>query len=246
MTTTNGNNTPGDDRLLTAAVAHPEATALNPATLNAALKAGVRTAVLAEISSQITARAKEIAEEALEEFLTDEVIAEMRETAEEAAEEALAPQEEQEAEEERKLYFKTPREFVEGYVAIVYAREVSKPGLEGQIRWCPQWHEHPEAEARFKALHRAFEHLRHGDDVEMSTFWRDHLDHHMGKLFDPEGPFKYCSVAKGHNAGGREVTELPLHADPAASADEPFEVLESGLVKLNEPARRGEIVWEFE
>lgn len=212
---------------------------LDPAALNAALKEAVRRAV----GNQISSRAKEIAEAALEDALTPEVIEAMHEAADQAAAEALAPPEEAEAQQQRQLRFATVEEFVAEYVAIVYAREVSKPGRESSIRWCPQWIEHPEAEARFRALWRAFEHLRLGENVEMSTFWRDHLDHHMARLFDPHGPFEYCSVDKGHNASGRELATLPLEVDPAAGAGEPFEVLESGLVVVT-GHRRGEVVWD--
>lgn len=206
--------------------------------LNAALDEAVRRA----IGTQIAAQAKDIAQEALDAALTPEVLGGMRETAAQAAVEALAaPQPDETPEPPKELHFKSVEAFVEKYIAPIYAREVTKPGLEGQIRWCPLWHEHPEAVGRFRAMWLAWEHLRHGADVQMSQWWRDHADHHMPYLFDPHGPFKYCSVHKGHSD---KLQPLPLTPVPADSTQEGYEVLESGLVVVREARHTRAVVVE--
>jgi hypothetical protein len=45
----------------------------------------------------------------------------------------------------------------------------------------------------------------------MSVWLRDHADHHMTVLLDPDGPFKGCSPEKGH---GVRLPALPLDDPP--------------------------------
>ena len=65
--------------------------------------------------------------------------------------------------------------------------------------WCPKWWNHPAAIVRLEALHRSFEHLRLDPTTGISVWLRDHADYHMGLLTDPNGPFKGCSIKKGHD-----------------------------------------------
>jgi hypothetical protein len=65
--------------------------------------------------------------------------------------------------------------------------------------WCPEWWRHAEAISRLEALWRVCEHLRLDPATGMSVWFRDHADHHMAVLLDSEGPFKRCSVDKGHS-----------------------------------------------
>ncbi|WP_306358967.1 MULTISPECIES: DUF4913 domain-containing protein [unclassified Nocardia] len=189
-------------------------------------------AVAKAVSAQIAAQAKEIAEGVVAAMLTPEVIAGMRETAIAEAELALNPTpapepaesepepegetaaqaEETEEEEPRQLRYATLPEFVEGYVAALYRREVSVRGSEKTLRWCPRWWEHGEVVARFRAMWTAFEALRLGEGVEQSLWWLVHFDPHMDRIFDTAGPFKYCSVADGHNA---KLPALPTTPAPA-------------------------------
>ncbi|WP_331757723.1 DUF4913 domain-containing protein [Nocardia sp. NBC_01388] len=238
MTTT---DTPTPDPTAQQVYTAQMAEGISPQALGAALQDAVQRAV----GVQVAALAKDYAKAALEAALTPDVLAGIELSAIEAAEQTLAPAppEEAEPEQPRELMFKTVEEFVEGYVAICYAREVSRAGKEDEIRWCPLWHEHPEAEARFKAMWRAFEHLRLGENVEMSQFWRDHMDHHMPRLFDPNGVFKHCSVAKGHT---EKMLPLPLHAAVPGTLGEDFQQLDSGvIVPVSAAARRGEARMEF-
>ncbi|MEV6340949.1 DUF4913 domain-containing protein [Nocardia vinacea] len=218
-----------------------QASAISPQQLSAAVDEAVRRAV----GAQVAEVAKKVAKSVLGQLLTDEVIAGMQQSAHTAITEALAPPtpQQQEAEAERKeLHFKSVEDFVREYLAPCYAREVSRSGLEGQIRWCPMWHEHAEAVARLTAMWRAWEHLRHGEDVQMSQFWRDHADHHMAHLLDPKGPFEHCSVAKGHSD---KLVPLPLEAAPPGAFGEAYEQLESGLIVPTGVVSRGEAVLEF-
>ncbi len=94
------------------------------------------------------------------------------------------------------LYFPTVDAFVEDHLVHLYRRDVTT----GRHRtWCPQWWRHAEAIARLEALWRAWEHLRLDPALGMSIWFRDHADHHMTVLLDPDGPFKGCSLDKGHS-----------------------------------------------
>lgn len=119
-----------------------------------------------------------------------------------------APQSEQ-----RRLVFESLSDFVVDKLAPTYRREVTE-GLSR--RWCPEWWRHTEANSRLEALWRAWEHLRLDPATGMSVWWRDHADHHMEKLFDPDGPFKACSVRDGHKKPGQPgyIEPLPVTSEP--------------------------------
>ncbi|MFI5501134.1 DUF4913 domain-containing protein [Nocardia asteroides] len=213
--------------------------------LSEAMEVAIRKAV----TGQLAAKAKTVAEGVLGELLTDEVLAGMRETAileatlaidpvptvepePEPAAEAPAAEEAEEEEPAPQLRFENAREFVESYVVQVYAREVIVRGSEQRLRWCPQWWEHAEVMARMEVLWRAFEHLRQGKGTEPSEFWLLHLDPHMSRILDTEGPFKYCSVAGGHT---EKLLPLPTGDDaPAVTFPSGYYERPSGLV-VREP-----------
>jgi hypothetical protein len=77
--------------------------------------------------------------------------------------------------------------FVSQWLAPAYARKLG----HSQV-WCPEWWQHFEAMCRLDALWRAWEYLRRDGALGMSIWWRDHADHHMTYLLDPEGPFQTC------------------------------------------------------
>ncbi|MGY4103780.1 DUF4913 domain-containing protein [Nocardia sp. R16R-3T] len=196
------------------------------------LDAAVRKAVTA----QINAEAKTIADGVVAEMLTPEVIAGMRETAIIEADQALRPSEpapepepepepapeaepEDAAEEEPELRYRTLPAFVDGFIAHTYRREVSAPGSDKTIRWCPLWFKHGEAVSRLEALWRAFEEARRGDGGEMAAWWVTLCDPTMDRLFDPKGTFEYCSVEDGHEYQDKLI-KLPLvPAPPEAFPD---------------------------
>ncbi|TWD84172.1 uncharacterized protein DUF4913 [Kribbella amoyensis] len=94
--------------------------------------------------------------------------------------------------------------FVSEWIARRYARR-----LGNAFVWCPEWYQHSEAMSRLDALWRAWESLRHDGQLGMSLWWRDHADHHMTYLLDPDGPFGTCR--SGHSEF--PVPDLPL-VDP--------------------------------
>ncbi|WP_280484499.1 DUF4913 domain-containing protein [Nocardia cyriacigeorgica] len=178
--------------------------------------------------SAVAAHAKDYAKEALEKAMTPEVVAGLQARAAQEAAEALAPPVEDEPEEEPQPRFQNVEEFVNEYVVQVYMREVCAPRSEDTYRWCPRWWEHAEVLARFEALWPAFEHLRNGATTEQSEFWLYHLDPHMAQILNPQGPFKYCSVSKGHRD---ELVPLPTEPSiEAMCSSAHFEMHPSGLI----------------
>jgi hypothetical protein len=104
------------------------------------------------------------------------------------------------------LYFHTVLEFVERWLLPTYRRST-----RGHNRtWCPHWWAHPEALSRLDSLWRAWEVLRLDPGIGISVWWRDHADHHLTILLDPDGPFKGCEDA--HTNRGRE--QLPHEPPP--------------------------------
>ncbi|MFE3023358.1 DUF4913 domain-containing protein [Nocardia tengchongensis] len=269
MTTTE-NTTPetGADNETGTATAEALAAQVIPADdLGELLEGAIRKAV----TGQIGAKAKEIAEGVVALMLTPEVVAGMRQTAIYEAELALNPpvvvepepepepepvveaeEEEKQPEPPQKKY-RSLKAFVENYVAQIYRREVSKPGSEKTLRWCPEWWKHGEAVGRFSAMWRAFEALRQGETVEPSKWWTEHFDPHMDRLLDTQfGAFKYCSVTDGHSD---KLCKLPCTpapesvfgeaADGAPATDNPFEYITAAGFYVPEPRPvRSRIAWE--
>ena len=106
-----------------------------------------------------------------------------------------------------RLRFGTVEDFVGGFLTEVMWFDTT---ATNRI-WCPQWWRHPTAIVRLEALHRAFEYLRQDPGLGVSTWLRDHADVHMAVLTDPQGPFKGCSVTKGHDPTRTRV----IPTDPA-------------------------------
>ncbi|QCB92504.1 DUF4913 domain-containing protein [Cellulomonas shaoxiangyii] len=83
------------------------------------------------------------------------------------------------------LYYGSVDEFVREYLRNVYRRRI-----DGRHRyWAAEWWRYDEAVIRLEALWRAWEHLRLDPGTGKSLWWRDHADHHMPALMDPDGPF---------------------------------------------------------
>ena len=101
--------------------------------------------------------------------------------------------------------------WVHRHVAAVIARP-----LRGELHWCPQWWEHPEAVFRFEALRRAWTQLAPEPGAGMSIWIRDHLDPCLRELLSPLGPFVDCT----HNERFRSIREhQPLPTLPIATPD---------------------------
>lgn len=181
--------------------------------LSAALDQLVEQAVMKCLQKE----ADGIAEAKWHEMLTPELYRQLEEAASRRllaqVDSTLAEPEAPEAEPEPQLVFGSVEQFVREKLAPSYRREV----IEGTSRnWCPQWWRHAEAISRLEALWRAWEHLRQDPATGMSVWWRDHADHHMAVLFDPDGPFKTCSVRDGHSKQDFEVVPLPIDPAPAS------------------------------
>jgi len=114
-----------------------------------------------------------------------------------------------------KTVYGTVVEFVENYLSVVYRRQVTDIS---ETVWCPEWFRHAEAAVRLEALWRAWEHLRMDPATGMSVWLLDHADPHMAKLFDPRGPFKYCSVRNGHKD---MLNPLPLRSPARGQFENP-------------------------
>ncbi|MBH0774946.1 DUF4913 domain-containing protein [Nocardia sp. NEAU-351] len=112
-------------------------------------------------------------------------------------------------------FYSTVVEFVEEYLTKIYRRQVVD--VSG-IVWCPQWWRHPEAFVRLEALWRAWEYWRTNASVGLSTWFLEHADPQMAKLFDTSGPFKYCDVRSGHQSN---PSPLPITSELEGMFTEP-------------------------
>jgi hypothetical protein len=93
-----------------------------------------------------------------------------------------------ESDEPDNLLFGSVDEFVREQLCAVYTRVVG-PSNRASRRWSAQWWKSAEAIARLESLWRSWEHLRLDGATGSSTWWRDHLDHHMPILMSADGPF---------------------------------------------------------
>lgn len=82
-------------------------------------------------------------------------------------------------------------EDVAAWVDAVFRPTFSRSG-DVNFRWCPRWHDHPEAVLRLESLWRAWEHLRE-QQLGVSTWLRDHLDPQIGVLCGSVGTFARCT-----------------------------------------------------
>lgn len=83
-------------------------------------------------------------------------------------------------------YYANVDAFVREFLIHAYSRRIDQKTR----KWNPRWWTSTEAVCRLEALWRAWEHLRLDPHTGMSRWWRDHADHHMLVLMDPDGPFQ--------------------------------------------------------
>lgn len=108
------------------------------------------------------------------------------------------------------LHFGSVVEFYREFLRHAYKR-----AIDGQNRiWAADWWEYDEALIRIEALWRAWEHLRLDPSTGMSVWLRDHADHHMPVLMDPDGAFAACDRKADKNRT-RRGEPLP-HEEPPA------------------------------
>lgn len=96
----------------------------------------------------------------------------------------------QDAEKAPELVYGSAEEFLHEQLLPTYVRSVTGKSA----KWCIEWYYHPEAVSRVASLWRAWEHLRLDPATGMSVWWKDHADHHMRVLLDPQGPFYNCDM----------------------------------------------------
>lgn len=103
------------------------------------------------------------------------------------------------------LVFGSVIEFYREYLRHTYARRITGTSTV----WSSRWWKYDEPLQRIEALWRAWEHLRLDPATGLSVWFRDHADHHMRVLMDPDGAF----------AGSEERTKrgdsLPNEDPPA-------------------------------
>lgn len=108
------------------------------------------------------------------------------------------------------LCFGSTDEFLREYLRQVYRRPIN-----GKHRiWAAKWWLYDEAVIRLEALWRAWEHLRLDPATGMSVWWRDHADHHMPALMDPDGAFSGSDSLDSANVT-RRGEPLPYETPPA-------------------------------
>ena len=107
------------------------------------------------------------------------------------------------------LYYGSVDEFVREVIVPVFGRDVGEKG-RAELRWSARWWESSEAIMRLEALWRSWEHLRLDPATGMSVWLRDHLDHHLGALMSPIGPFAASTDT------ARAGDPLPYTAPPPA------------------------------
>ena len=177
----------------------------HPASPPPAGRSGDLGVVLEQAAAQaLDRRLARLADTALDDALDADLTRRLRTAADDAAAAVL----EKYGEPDPGLFHPSLDRFVARFLAPTYRRHV-----DGRSRtWCPAWWRHEEAIARLEALWRAWEHLRLDPATGASVWFRDHADHHMPILLDPDtGPFKHCSAEKGHSS---RMERLPLEQPP--------------------------------
>jgi Domain of unknown function (DUF4913) len=144
--------------------------------------------VAASVKAEIQHVIGPIVAEAVAAVLTPERLDQLAADARAAAELELQGPAVAEAEEPAppELYYGSVDEFVHEFIVPVFGRRV---GERAARRWCAEWWRSAEATIRLEALWRSWEHLRLDPATGMSVWLRDHADHHLAVLWDPEGPF---------------------------------------------------------
>lgn len=92
------------------------------------------------------------------------------------------------------------------------------------LRWCPQWHRHPEAVARLRAMaesHRAMraEIAEAGPGHTEAVWFRDICDPLWRELTADHGPFAACSPSSHSDPPQLTHTDLDEHSAPLPELD---------------------------
>ena len=146
--------------------------------------------VAEEVRRQVRKQVSLVVADAVAAALTPERLAEVRSQATEVAAAELSPEPVgagESAEQPPELYYGSIDQFVREMIVPVFRRQV---GERAARRWAAEWWRNAEAIIRLEALWRSWEHLRLDPATGISVWLRDHADHHLAVLMDPDGPFK--------------------------------------------------------
>lgn len=101
-----------------------------------------------------------------------------------------------ELEEQESSVFESVEQFVNEFIAPLYARPIGSAA-----KWCPKWWLHAEAVFRFNALWVTFENGFASEDPTFAAKWMaSYADPFMSRLMEPNGTFNGCSPERGHRA----------------------------------------------
>jgi hypothetical protein len=105
------------------------------------------------------------------------------------------------------LVYGSVDEFYREFLRWAYARPIDGTSLI----WAADWYNYNEARIRIEALWRSWEFLRNDPATGISVWYRDHADHHMPVLMDPDGPFASCERYDGANTAraGEPLPYIP-------------------------------------
>lgn len=87
--------------------------------------------------------------------------------------------------------YATLNDWVDQYFRHVFARSVG-----GEVRWCAQWDDHPEAATRLGALWRSWETLRLDPNLGIATWLTSYLDPQLTVLLSRSGTFAQCTTER--------------------------------------------------
>jgi hypothetical protein len=84
--------------------------------------------------------------------------------------------------------FSTLEDWVTGFFLPTFPRQFG-----GELRWCTQWHDHPEALLRLEALWRSWEALRLDPTLGIATWLTNYADPQLAALLHRSGTFASCT-----------------------------------------------------
>lgn len=82
-------------------------------------------------------------------------------------------------------------EWVDQYFLVVFTRSTG-----GELRWCPEWRQHPEAVTRLEALWRSWETMRTDSNLGMASWLVSYLDPLLAALLARQGTFASCTLQR--------------------------------------------------
>jgi hypothetical protein len=85
--------------------------------------------------------------------------------------------------------FATLEDWVTGFFQPTFRRQYG-----GELRWCTQWQEHPEALLRLEALWRSWEALRQDPLLGIATWLTNYADPQLAALTQRTGTFANCTL----------------------------------------------------